>query len=85
MEEKAQTDGKPKTDKLAKLYKVYAALLEALKRKEEAKEFFQKAIDILRANGKEQDATFLEMYSQKMDQVQDQTYPQFSQQAQEEQ
>ena len=67
MEEKAQTDGKPKTDKLAKLYKVYAALLEALKRKEEAKEFFQKAIDILRANGKEQDATFLEAYSQKMD------------------
>lgn len=65
LEEAAQTEGKPKTDKLAKLYKVKAALLEFVGRKEEAKDFFQKAIDILRENGKEQDAQFLEMQTAK--------------------
>ena len=79
MEEAAQTEGKPKTDKLAKLYKVKAALLEFIGRKEEAKAFFKRAADILRENGKEEEAKFIEMHSEKMDEPQQEFYPQQAQ------
>ena len=51
MEESIQVEGKPESAKLAKLYKVKAALLEFVGRKEEAKDCFARAVEIYKANG----------------------------------
>ena len=67
LEEAAQTEGKPKTPKLAKLYKIKAALLESMGHKVEAIVFYQNAVDILRENDKEQEAEFIELHSKKLD------------------
>ena len=51
LEESAQEEGKPRSEKLAKLYKVKAALLEHEGRTDEAKACFATAIEIYREAG----------------------------------
>ena len=50
-EESLQVSGKPRTDKLAKFYKVKAGLLEFMDRLEEAKECFETSVAIYKENG----------------------------------
>ena len=69
LEESAQEEGKPKSEKLAKLYKVKAALLEYEGRTEEAKDCFAKAVEIYRENGQQAQADQLQGHASEIDRV----------------
>lgn len=60
LEESVQEEGKPKSERLAKLYRVKAALLEYEGCTEEAKDCFAKAVEIYRENGQQVQADQLQ-------------------------